>query len=110
MGADHEAWLADSFGGRQTKGSGSQWRDQMDGRLNRYETEFAWAWDGKSTLGESIAITRKMLKKAVEQAGAERPMIALRFYDDERLRNYNDWILVKADDFFDLQEGAVDGH
>jgi hypothetical protein len=78
----------------------------MDGRNNRYEQTFAWAWDGKSTLAASISIPRTMLKKAVEQAGAERPMIAIRFYDDERLRGHEDWFLVRADDFIELQEAA----
>ena len=78
----------------------------MDGRTDRRFESFAWAWDGKSTMGKSISVTREMLEKAVEQAGGERPMIALRFYDDERLRIYDDWILVKADDFLDLQETA----
>jgi hypothetical protein len=106
MGEKHEEWLADQFEGRQTRGSGNQWRDLMDGRTDRRFESFAWAWDGKSTMGIGIAVTREMLKKAIEQAGGERPMIALRFYDDERLRNHDDWILVKADDFLDLQETA----
>lgn len=106
MGDEHEAWLAELFGGRRTRGSGNQWRDQMDGRLSRYEHTFAWAWDGKSTLGLSMAVSRFMLKKAVEQAGGERPMIAIRFYDDETLRTHDDWIMVRADDFIELQEMA----
>ncbi len=102
MGEAHEEWLAELFGGRKTRASGNQWRDQMDGRTNRYLSNFAWAWDGKSTLSKSVSVSREMLKKAVEQAGAERPLIALRFYDDERLRNHDDWIVVRADDFMEL--------
>ena len=106
MGERHEEWLAEFFGGRQTRGSGNQWRDQMDGRTNRYDTAFAWAWDGKSTMAASIKIDRPMLKKAVEQAGSERPMVAIRFYDDERLRGYEDWMVVRGDDLLELQELA----
>ncbi len=102
MGEKHETWLAEQLRGRKSRGSGNQWRDQMDGRRSRYRFDFAWAWDGKSTLGKSMSITRDMLKKAVEQAGAERPMIALRFYDNERLSSFDDWILVRADDFLEL--------
>lgn len=106
MGEKHEEWLAETFGGRKTRGSGSQWRDQMDGRQNRYEVEFAFAWDGKSTMAQSITIDRPMLRKAVQQAGSERPMIGVRFYDDERLRGFEDWVLVKAEDLIEITERA----
>ena len=108
MGDTHEAWLIEQFGGRQSPGSGNQWRNPMDGRHNRYEQEFAWAWDGKSTRSKSVSVTRAMLDKAVEQADGERPMIALRFYDDDRLRSHEDWIVIRASDFIELQEKAED--
>ena len=108
MGDTHEAWLIEQFGGRQSPGSGSQWRNPMDGRHNRYEQKFAWAWDGKSTRSKSVSVTRAMLDKAVEQADGERPMIALRFYDDDRLRSHEDWIVIRASDFIELQEKAED--
>src|ERR1035437_5853045 len=106
MGDKHEEWLAEVLGGRKTPGSGNQFRNPMDGRHNRYVDTFAFAWDGKSTRSNSISVTRAMLNKAKEQADTERPMIALRFYDDDRLRSYEDWILVKADDFLELLEAA----
>ena len=109
MGEKHEIWLAETFGGRKTRGSGSQWRDQMDGRTDRRMVEFAFAWDGKSTMAKSITIDRPMLRKATEQAGAERPMIGVRFYDDERLRGFEDWVLVKAADMAEVVERANDG-
>jgi hypothetical protein len=107
MGDQHEDWLSVVLHGRKSRGSGNQWRDPMDGRRSRYRSLFAWAWDGKSTLAKSITISRAMLTKAVEQAGGERPMIAVRFYDNERLTSYEDWFLVRADDFLEL-DGAVD--
>ena len=110
MGDRHEAWLAKMLGGRQTRGSGNQWRDPMDGRNNRYTQPFAWAWDGKSTMGKSISISREVLDKAVEQADGERPMIAIRFYEDERLRHYEDWILVREGDFFEMNAEANRDH
>jgi hypothetical protein len=106
MGDVHETWLAKVFAGRKSRGSGSQWRDPMDGRRSRYKSKFAWAWDGKSTRANSLSVSREMLKKAVEQAGGERPMIAIRFYNDDRLTSFDDWILVKADDFLELDEAA----
>jgi hypothetical protein len=108
MAEAHETWLAKVLHGRKSRGSGSQWRDQMDGRRSRYHWQFAWAWDGKSTLGKSISVTRKMLSKAREQAGGERPMIPLRFYSDERLRTYDDWFLVRAEDFLEMDAAAND--
>lgn len=107
MGDTHEAWLIEMLGGRQSPGSGNQWRNPMDGRHNRYEQQFAWAWDGKSTRSKSVSVTRDMLNKAVEQSDGERPMIALRFYDDDRLRIHEDWFVIRASDFIELQEAAV---
>ena len=106
MAEKHETWLARILGGRKTPGSGSQYRNPMDGRHNRYTDRYAFAWDGKSTRAASISISRVMLDKAREQADAERPMIALRFYDDDRLRGYEDWFLVRADDFLELRDFA----
>ena len=76
---------------------------------DRRMVEFAFAWDGKSTMAKSITIDRPMLRKATEQAGAERPMIGVRFYDDERLRGFEDWVLVKAADMAEVVERANDG-
>ena len=106
MGDKHEEWLAEVLGGRRTPASGSQFRNPMDGRHNRYIDTFAFAWDGKSTRSNSISVTRAMLNKAKEQADTERPMIALRFYDDDRLRSFEDWIVVRADDFLELLESS----
>jgi hypothetical protein len=74
----------------------------MDGRHNRYTSAFAFAWDGKSTRSNSISVSRKMIDKAVEQAGGERPMLALRWYFDDRLRKFDDWFLIRADDFIEM--------
>lgn len=102
MGERHEADLAEWLGGRRTKASGSQWNDQMDGRHSRYAQTFAWAWDGKSSMSKSIGVSRAMLAKAVEQAHGERPMLALRFYDDERLRTHEDWAIIRMDDLREM--------
>lgn len=107
MSSKHETWLARILGGRKTPGSGNQARNPMDGRHNRYDVPYAFAWDGKSTRGVSISVNRGMLDKAVLQADGERPMIALRFYDDDRLRGYEDWFLVRADDFIEMREDAI---
>lgn len=101
MGDAHETFLASLFGGRQTRGSGNQWRDPIDGRNNRMTTRFAFAWDGKSTLGKSQSISVPMWRKAVEQAGGERPLIGLRFYDNERLDVGLDLVVINA---YDLSE------
>ena len=106
MSDAHEAHLADHYQGRLTPGSGNGFANPMDVRQNRYETGIAWAIDGKSTRAKSISVTREMLNKAVEQAHGERPLIALRFYDDDRLRSYEDWALVREDDLLELMEKA----
>ena len=105
MAEKHEAFLSILFNGRRTKASGSQWSDQMDGRHNQ-EQEFSFAWDGKSTFGKSIGISRVMWEKAKEQAASWRPMLALRFYDTEALDVGVDLAVVSASDLAELIEKA----
>lgn len=105
MSDAHEEHLVEVLGGRRTPGSGNQAANPMDVRGNRYEDEMAFAVDGKSTRAKSISVTREMLDKAVEQAHGERPAIALRYYDDDRLRGHEDWVVIREDDFLELIEG-----
>lgn len=104
MGDAHEEHLAEVYGGRQTRGSGNQPANPMDVRSHRYDETVAFAIDGKSTRAASMSIPRTMLEKAREQAHGERPAIAVRFYDDDRLRSYDDWLLVQEDDALELLE------
>lgn len=106
MADKHEGFLSSLFGGRRTKGSGNQWHNPMDGRTSRMHTRHAFAWDGKATLGKSIGVTREMWEKAIEQSGGERPMLALRWYDNERLDVGLDLALVNAHDLAELIEVA----
>ena len=106
MGDAHENFLVRLLGGRKTISSGNQWRDQMDGRHNSYTSDsaFNFAWDGKSTLTNSISITRSMIYKAEEQAGPEEPLLALRFYRNEELEVDRDFIVVRASVFAEMLE------
>lgn len=111
MGDMHEAYIADLFGQRQTRGSGNQWRDQMDSKHDRTECVFAFANDGKSTLGKSIGVTRAMWAKAVEQAGGERPMLTLRWYTDASLTKVDiDLATFDALDAAEMREAAEAWH
>ena len=98
--------MAEVFGGRVTPGSGNKPANPMDVRQSRYDHDVAFAIEGKSTRGKSLSVTRDMLNKAVEQSHGERPMIALRFYGDDRLRDFEDWVLVRVDDMLELMERA----
>jgi hypothetical protein len=102
MAAKHEAFLASLLEGSQSRGSGNQWTNPMDGRHNRMTERFAFAWDGKSTLSKSVGVTRAMWAKAVLQAGGERPMLGLRFYDNERLDVGLDLLVVNPYDFSEM--------
>lgn len=102
----HEKHLAEVFKGRRMPGSGNQAANPMDVRQSRYTSKVAFAIDGKSTRAASISVTRAMLNKAREQSHGERPAIALRFYDDDRLTRYEDWVLVREDDLVELIELA----
>jgi hypothetical protein len=104
MSDKHERWLAEFFGGRVMRGSGNQWNNPADGRMDHRESAVAWAWDGKSTLGFMQSITPMMWDKIVEQAMGERPMIALRWYETYRLDVKLDLVTVKPTDLLELME------
>lgn len=102
--ADLASWLPFS---RMTPGSGNGFANPTDVRQSRFHTEYAFAVDGKSTLSKSISVTRDMLDKLVEQSHGERPAMALRYYDNERLTSSEDWMLIRMDDFIELLEIAL---
>lgn len=106
MSDAHEKHLAEVFSGRQTRGSGNQWRDQTDVRQSHRERAIAFALDGKSTRARSISIKLDDLDKLREQAHAERPMLPIRFYEDDRLRIFEDWDLLREDDVIELTDLA----
>jgi hypothetical protein len=115
MSDAHEDHLAQVFGGRKTRGSGNQWANQTDGRTNRHDIPFAFAWDGKSTRAASTTVSRADLDKVREQADGDRPILALRFYDDDRLRGSEDWVCLRLDDlaemlmFIDVAQATIRG-
>lgn len=104
MSDAHEDHLAEVYGVRKTKASGSTWRDKTDARGHRRDDAVAFAFDGKSTLARSMSVTRADLDKLVEQALPERPCLAIRFYDNERLQGCEDWALIREDDLVELVE------
>ena len=106
MSDAHEDWLVALLGGRKTKGSGNQWHNQMDGRVSSREAAYAFAWDGKSTLGKSVGVSLDMWDKAVEQALPERPMLPLRWYSNERLDVRLDLVVMNAYDAAEMIEDA----
>lgn len=107
MGDKHEEHAAEVYGGRVTPGSGNQWARQTDGRVSRYDHAVAFARDCKSTRARSISIKRDDLDKLRIQAEPERPIMPIRFYDDDRLRGYDDWVLLQEDDFLELLERSA---
>jgi hypothetical protein len=106
MSDRHEAYLQRLFGGRRMKGSGNQQSGQMDGRHDAHRGTFAFAWDGKSTFGKSLGVSREMWDKAVRQSHFERPMIPLRFYANYRLQDSEalDLVVVSANDMAEVLE------
>lgn len=102
MSDAQEEHIAEVFGVRRTRGSGNQFRDQMDDRGHRMDEAVALAFDGKSTLGDSIGIKKSELDKADEQAYGEAPVMAYRFYDDWTLRNFQDRYLLTENTLLEL--------
>lgn len=107
MSDRHEEDLAALLDGRMTRGSGNQHNDPMDGKHGYSSQRYVFAWDGKSSLGRSVSVTREMWTKAVEQARWARPMLGLRLYRDERLTMVDvDLIAVEANTFAEMLDDA----
>lgn len=96
MSDRHEQDLVAILGGERTRNSGAVWSDQADGHQTGSEEHWRFAWDGKSTLGKSIGVSREMWLKLGEQSRGLEPLLPLRFYANDRLTEV------------DLDLGAVD--
>jgi len=106
MSGGHERFLVRLFGGDRMKGSGNQ-PVRPDGRPpDAHRVSFAFAWDGKSTFGSSLSVSKQMWAKAVDQSHFERPMLGLRFYATTRLQDSEalDLVVVSAHDQAELLE------
>lgn len=101
----HEEDFAELIGGTRVPGSGSQWHNKGDA-ANQHFKLFAFRGDCKCTQGQSISVSRAMIKKLLDDAGGERPALPLRFYKNERLDIEYDFVAVLADDFGELLENA----
>ncbi len=106
MSDAHERRIAEALGGRQTRGSGNQFNDPTDGRTPHDGGSFEYALDGKSTLAQSISVSRAAWSKLDEQAHGARPAMPLRFYDDQRLTVGLDLVVVRLLDLSELLEVA----
>lgn len=107
MSDRQERRLAERLGGRMTRGSGNQFNDQGDGR-RKHGSPLAYCWDGKSTTGKGITVTREMWEKITRQAHWGRPMLALGFFSDERLSDFDISLILVSDDDFAEQLEEVD--
>jgi hypothetical protein len=98
MGKEHEQFVAKLLGGDRNPGSGNQWHSQGDGH------SVGWGWDCKSSLANSMSISLDTLDKLSEQVYPRRPLLPVRFYGNERLTSFRDYIMVGIDDFQMLYE------
>ena len=107
MSDRHEEDLVALLGGERTRNSGAVWSDQGDGHQTGLDQYWTFGWDGKSTLGKSIGVSRDMLAKLRDQCRGLEPMLPLRWYLDERLTKVaEDWISVEAETFAQILEDA----
>lgn len=107
MSTRHERDVAEVLDGDQTRGSGSSWIDKGDGHQRHREGHYRFTWDAKSTLGQSLSVTREMWTKIEGQAVSMFAAIPLRFYTDERLTTVAaDLIVVDLDVFAAMQRDA----
>lgn len=106
MSVKHEADVAALLDGVQSRGSGNQAANPMDGRQDRHRVPYAFSWDCKATLGASIGVSDAMWIKAKEQTHGERPSLPLRWYASEQLFVVQDLIVVNLHDFAEILEVA----
>lgn len=106
MSRKHEEDVQELLGGRQTRGSGNQWSNPMDGRHSHHDESYAFAWDCKATLTDTCSVSATTWAKACEQAGTERPCVPLRTYTNERLDVGMDLVALSIHDFAELLEAA----
>jgi hypothetical protein len=107
MGDAHEADIAEWIEGALQKASGSQWHRQGDAKNGEFMVPYPITADGKSTLGDSIGISRKMWGKLVGQTFNQNPAIFLRFYADEGLRKVEaDLAVIRAGFFTEILKDA----
>lgn len=107
MSDRHEEDLADLLGGKRTRNSGAVWSDQSDGHHLQSEEHWRFAWDGKSTLGNSIGISRDMVTKLRQQSRGLLPLLPLRWYRDNRLTTVDiDMIALDLDTFAEILADA----
>lgn len=106
MSDKHEEHLIDVLGGVPSPGSGNQAAKPLDGRHSRMTEKFAFAWDAKSTLADSISVSRNTWDKIVRDAHGERPLMPIRFYDTQRLDVGLDLVVLDLNDFVELLEAA----
>lgn len=107
MADAHEADIAEWTEGTLQKGSGNQWHRQGDTKNGEHLVPYPVTSDGKSTLGKSIAVSREMWRKLIEQTFNQDPVLFLRFYKDESLRTVDlDLAVVDARFLRQLLEDA----
>ena len=111
MAQRHEEFLAGLFDGRLTRGSGSTWVDQTDGKHRIGSRTYPFSWEAKSTLAKSWSLSLKTWRKAVEQTEPGLlTMLPVRFYGDERLtRVEEDLVVINAQVLADILEDAEIG-
>jgi hypothetical protein len=104
----HEDDLLARFGGRKTRGSGNQFNNQLDVRMERgRHTPIAFGFDGKSTQRASMSVSIGGWEKLLDQAHDLRPAMPLRFYGpDNTLPVRHDLVVLRLDDFAEVLELA----
>lgn len=109
MSEAHESFIATILKGVRSRGSGNKPANPSDGRQDHHIESIAFSWDCKATLKESISVSLKMWEKIKEQSHGERPCIPIRFYQNDRLTEWQDLIILNLDDFIELTDEIEKG-
>lgn len=98
----HERFLAELIDGRTTPGSGNHFANQADVRNDVRRQPYAFALDGKSTMGGTISVKLLDWRKIQDQSHDEIPGLGLRWYLNGKLRDTVDLVLIDAATFSEL--------
>lgn len=107
MADAHEEHVAELVGGRIPRGSGNQWRDQLDVKHDSRDP-MGFAMDAKSTRKKSFSVSLKIWEKLVEQGYGQRPALPIRFYPEHGLKPELDLVVLTLDDFAEMLETIKD--
>ena len=81
----YEDFVARVLGGDKASRSTAHFHNPANAPTNGPADDFVFAWNTAATRSGSIEVSKAMWDRACQWAWGDRPMLALRFYDSQRV-------------------------